>query len=95
MDIKKISRCSIHFLVAFLPWSVAFSVLSTERLNIDIFRFSKEIIIACIACLYVYEVIKRKIKIQIDIFDTTVLCFIFTLITVSIWKDVPIKGIMY
>lgn len=49
MNIKTLGRFLTLFFIAFLPWSVVISVLGTEKIHLDIFRFTKEIIIILIA----------------------------------------------
>lgn len=95
MNTQKIGRFLTLFFVAFLPWSVAFSVLGTERLHLDIFRFSKEIIIALIGGIYVFESVKKRIKITIDAFDIATIAFTLTLLGVSVWHNISLKGMLY
>lgn len=95
MNTQKIGRLLTLFFVAFLPWSVVFSVLGTERLHLDIFRFSKEIIIAMIGGLYLFQSVKKRIKITIDAFDVATIAFVLVLIGVSVWQNIALKGVIY
>lgn len=95
MTIKSIGRFLTLFFVAFLPWSVLFSVFWSEKLHLDILRFSKELILIGIGWTYIYEVLKKKIKISFDRFDASVLAFIVVLILVTIVQDWSLKSIIY
>jgi len=95
MKIENIGKFFTLFLVAFLPWSVIFSVLGTERLWLNIARFSKEILVIIIVILYVIDVIKRKIKIWFDLFDGLTLAFIGILLWVSFFQGTSLKWIVY
>jgi len=48
MSLQKIGRFLILFFAGFLPWSVIISVTGTEKLDIEMFRFAKEILLALI-----------------------------------------------
>jgi len=95
MNIKTIGRFLTLFFIAFLPWSVVISVLGTEKMHLGIFRFIKEIIIAIIAGCYIFESMKKKIKIALDSFDIVTIIFALVLIVVSILQHTSLKGIFY
>lgn len=95
MTIKKIGRFLTLFFIAFLPWSVVISVLGTEKMHLDIFRFTKEIIIVVIAACYFFENIKKRIKRVFDVFDWVTILFAFILVVVSIFQHTTFKGIFY
>jgi hypothetical protein len=73
MKIENIGRIVTLCFVALLPWSVIFSVFGTERLHLDIARYFKEIFLGVIGILYIYEIIKRKLKITFDTIDWAIL----------------------
>lgn len=95
MNSKALGRFLVLFFIAFLPWSVAFSLFWSEKLQSDIFRFSKEIIGILIVFVYLFDHIKKKIKIQYDIFDILTVVFAWLLVSVSIFQNIPIKWIVY
>lgn len=95
MNSKALGRFLVLFFIAFLPWSVAFSLFWSEKLQSDIFRYSKEIIGILIVFVYLFDHIKKKIKIQYDIFDILTVVFAWLLVSVSIFQNIPIKWIVY
>ncbi len=95
MTTKSLGRFITLFFVAFLPWSVIFSVFWSEKLHLDILRFSKELILISIGWVYVYEVLKKKIKISFDWFDGSILAFIGVLIFITIVQNWSLKGMVY
>lgn len=95
MNVRAFGRYITFFLIAFLPWSVVFSVFSGEKIDLDILRFSKEFLVLLIGITYIFDSVKRKIKIQFDALDITVVTFIWTLLFVSFSQSIPLKGIVF
>jgi Ca2+/Na+ antiporter len=67
------------------------AIFGSVQMNLDIFKFTKEIIIVCIVILYLIDVFKRKIKIKCDIFDSATIAFIVLLIGISIVQEISLK----
>ncbi len=95
MNIKTLGRFLTLFFIAFLPWSVVISVLGTEKIHLDIFRFTKEIVIILIAWLYLVDSFKKRIRFSVDLFDICTLAFAGLLVFVSLFQEVSLKGIIY
>lgn len=84
MSLQKIGRFLVFFLAGFLPWSVIVSVTGTERLDIELMRFAKEILLAGIIFVAVLDMWKQKYRPTFDKIDGAIGIYILTLIAISI-----------
>lgn len=92
---QKIGQYLIYILVGLLPWSVIISVFGTYQLEIGGIRFFKEVLVVLITGLYLYDVWKKKTKIQLDTIDYATIGYICVLLWISLIKSTPIQGIIY
>ncbi len=83
MSLQKIGRFLVLFLAGFLPWSVIVSVTGTERLDIGIIRFAKEILLAVIIMVAVGDMWRKKYLPQFDKIDAAIGIYILVLIAIS------------
>jgi len=93
--IQKIWRYLILFFIGFLPWSVVFTVLSTERLWLEWMRFSKEIFLGVIVILGMIDAIQKKRKIFFGSIDVFIGLYIVTLLWVSFIQWASTTWIVY
>ena len=83
------------FFVGFLPWSVIVSVTGTERLDIEMMRFAKEIILAVIVMVAVGDMWRKKYRPHFDKIDASIGIYILTLIAISIGTGTSLTGFIY
>jgi hypothetical protein len=93
--LQKIGRFLVLFLAGFLPWSVIVSVTGTERLDIGIMRFAKEILLAVIIMVAVWDMWKKKYRPTFDQIDGAIGLYILTLIAVSVITQTSLLGFIY
>lgn len=92
---QKIGQYLIYILVGLLPWSVIISVFGTYQLEIGGIRFFKEILVALITGVYLYDAWKKKTKIQLDTLDYAIIGYICVLLWISLIEGTPLKGVIY
>lgn len=85
--LQKIGRLLVLFLIGFLPWSVIVSVFGTERLGIELFRFTKEVIIGIILLIALLDAWKKRYKVAFDRLDVCIVLYIVTLLVVSLFTQ--------
>ena len=83
------------FFAGFLPWSVIVSVTGTERLDIEMMRFAKEIILAVIVMVAVGDMWRKKYRPHFDKIDASIGIYILTLIAISIGTGTSLTGFIY
>lgn len=83
MSLQKIGRFLVLFLAGFLPWSVIVSVTGTERLDIELMRFTKEILLAVIIIVAVADMWRKKYRPHFDKIDAAIGIYILVLIAIS------------
>lgn len=83
MSLQKIGRFLVLFLAGFLPWSVIVSVTGTERLGIELMRFTKEILLAVIVFIAVVDMWRKKYRPHFDRIDAVIGIYILILIAIS------------
>lgn len=81
--LQKIGRLLILVFIGFLPWSVIVTVTGMERLDIEMMRFCKEILIGIIILVAFLDMWRKKYRMTFDILDGTILLYILTLLVVS------------
>lgn len=84
MSLQKIGRFLILFFAGFLPWSVIVSVTGTERLDISVMRFIKEIILAVTFLVLVVDMWRKKYRPTFDILDGAIASYASVLIVISL-----------
>ncbi len=95
MSLEKIGKFLVLFFVGFLPWSVIVSVTGTERLNIGMMRFTKEILLAGIVLIAVLDMWKRKCRPTFDRIDAAIGIYVLTLIAISIGTGASPTAFIY
>lgn len=84
MSLKKIGRFLLLVFAGFLPWSVIVSVTGTERLGIEMMRFTKEFFLLLIFLVGLLDMWRRRYRPSFSMIEGAILLYILTLITVSI-----------
>ena len=95
MKIEKIGRILTLLFVAILPWDVILSVFGTEEIHLGLSRYFKELFLVLIGVLYLFEIVKRKVKISFDRIDVVIIAYIGILLLVSLWNGTSLKGIVF
>lgn len=84
MSLQKIGRFLVFFLAGFLPWSVIVSVTGTERLDIELMRFAKEILLAGVIFVAALDMWKHRYRPIFDKIDLVIGIYILILIAISV-----------
>lgn len=92
---QKIGQYLIYILVGLLPWSVIISVFGTYQLEVGGIRFFKEILVALITIVYLYDAWRKKIKFHIDTLDYAMIGYLSVLMAISLVQEVPLRGVIY
>lgn len=95
MSLEKIGKFLILFFVGFLPWSVIISVAGTEKLGIELMRFSKEILLWTIIIIGICDMWRKKIRPSFSLIDAVIVLYILSLIITSIGRGIPLAGFVY
>lgn len=85
--LQKIGRLLTLAFIGFLPWSVIVTVGGTERLDIDSMRFCKEIFMAIIFLVAIFDIGKKKYRPTFDVLDGVIVLYIITLLLVSFFTN--------
>ncbi|MBP7806459.1 hypothetical protein KA057_02135 [Candidatus Gracilibacteria bacterium] len=93
--VQKIGRFLILFFIGFLPWSVALTVLGTERLGLEWMRFSKEIFLGVIITLGIIDALLKRRKIVFGSIDIFIALYVVTLLAVSLIQGASVTGMVY
>jgi hypothetical protein len=93
--IQKIWRSLTLCFIGFLPWSVVFTVFSTERLWFEWMRFSKEMFIGIIVLLGIIDALQKKRKITLDGIDIFIASYVAVLLIVSLIQNTSMVWVIY
>lgn len=95
MFFEKIGKQAFNLFVILLPWSVLMSVFGGEKLDFEVIRFWKEILLFFIFVLYSIDAYRKKEKISADSIDVAILLYVFWLLLISAFNHASLSSYVY